>query len=248
VVDAEALAGATAERLTTLIENAIAERHVARVALTGGTTPRATYEALADPSRPWRPRLDWSRVHLFWGDDRHVPPDHPDSNFGMANRALVQQVPIPAEQVHRIRGELADPQQAAAEYARELPDTFDVMLLGLGEDCHIASIFPGSVLIEPWGDPYQARPRGLDKVRATTTAAVVTPKGWRITVTPPVILGSRAIVMLVSGANKAVAVAAAIDGPTDVTRCPGQLLRRADDRVDWMLDTAAASGLGKVER
>lgn len=237
MVDAEALAGAAADRLTALIERAIAERHVARVALTGGTTPRATYEALVDPARPWRHRLDWSRVHLFWGDERHVPPDHPESNFGMADRALVGHVPIPSGQVHRIRGELADPHQAAAEYARELPDAFDVMLLGLGEDCHIASIFPGNDLLQPWGVPDQV----------PTMAAVLTPRGWRITVTPAVILSSRAIVMLVSGENKAAAVAAAIDGPLDVTRCPAQMLRQADERVEWILDTAAASGLKKVE-
>ena len=182
-------------------------------------------------------------MELFWGDERHVPPDHPDSNFGMADRALVRQVPIPAGQVHRIRGELADPNQAAVEYARELPDTFDVMLLGLGEDGHIASIFPESALLQAWGEPCQARPRGPDKVRATKTAAVLTPKGWRITVTTTVILSSRTIVMLVSGANKAAAVAAAIGGALNVNRCPAQILRRPDDRVEWILDVAAASGL-----
>ncbi len=144
VVDADALADTAAERLTRLIEQAIAERHVARIALAGGTTPHATYTALADASRPWRRRIDWSRVHLFWSDDRHVPPDHPDSNFGMADRALVQHVPIPAGHVHRIRAELPDPHQAASEYASELPEAFDVMLLGLGEDCHIGSIFPAA--------------------------------------------------------------------------------------------------------
>jgi 6-phosphogluconolactonase len=251
VVDADALADTSAERLTALIESAIEERDVARVALTGGTTPRATYEALADRSRPWRHRLAWSRVQLFWGDERHVRPDHPDSNFGMADRAFVQQVPIPQGQVHRMRGELADPHQAAAEYARELPDQFDVMLLGLGEDCHIASIFPGSPLLDSgsWREPWQSRADEADKPRPTaetaTVAALLTGKGWRITLTPPVILSSRAIVVLVSGTNKARAVTTAIDGPLDVVQYPGQILRHAGDRVEWLLDTAAASGLGE---
>jgi len=259
VVAADALGDTAAERLTGLIERAIAQRHIARIALTGGTTPRATYEALADEARPWRRRIDWSRVHLFWGDDRHVPPDDPDSNFGMAARALVQHVPVPAGQVHRIRGELADPHQAAAEYARELPDAFDVMLLGLGEDCHVASIFPGSPLMDP-GEPWQnshgpaikAGPAAIDghrrggadlDGRPVTVTALLTPKGWRITVTPLVVLSSRAILMLVSGEHKAAAVAAAIDGPIDVTHCPGQILREVDERVEWVLDTAAAGRL-----
>src|SRR3954469_24408183 len=139
---------AAAERITQLIETAIAKRGTAFVSLTGGSTPRDTYAALADPSRPYRARIDWARVRLFWGDERHVPPDHPDSNFGMADRALLQHVPIRPDHVHRIRAELPDAREAAAAYATELPEIFDVMLLGLGEDCHIASIFPGSELLQ----------------------------------------------------------------------------------------------------
>jgi 6-phosphogluconolactonase len=253
VVEADALAEIATERLTVLIAHTIAERGLAFVALTGGTTPRATYEAIADRSQPGQQRIDWSRVHLFWGDERHVPPDHPDSNFGMANHALVQHVPIPADHVHRIQGELSDPHQAAAEYARELPDGFDVMLLGLGDDCHIASIFPDSPLLEGWR-AVKGRPAAIDANSRSrsdlcgptvTVAATLAPKGWRITLTPPAILNSRAIVMLVAGAEKATAVAAAIEGPFDVTRCPAQLMREADDRVEWLLDTTAASRLDR---
>src|SRR3954463_8591776 len=148
VADSLAYNDAAAERITQLIESAIAIRRTAFVSLTGGSTPRDTYAALADPSRPYRARIDWERVRLFWGDERHVPPDHPDSNFGMADRALLQHVPIRPDHVHRIRAELPDAHEAAAAYATELPETFDVMLLGLGEDCHIASIFPGSQLLQ----------------------------------------------------------------------------------------------------
>jgi 6-phosphogluconolactonase len=247
VVAPAALADAAAERLTVLIEQAIGARNRATVALTGGTTPREAYEVLADPSRPWRHRIDWSRLHLYWGDERHVPPDDAESNYGMAARALVQRVPVPPGQVHRMRGELPDPVAAAAEYAGAVPELFDVMLLGLGEDCHIASIFPGSELLSPWREPCEARAREADKRRPTptgTVAAVQSPTGqWRITLTPPAILNSRAIVMLVAGGNKSAAVAGAIEGALDVTTCPAQLLRDADDRLEWMLDTAAASRL-----
>src|SRR4051812_8837970 len=195
IADTLAYDDAAAERITQLIESAIANRRTAFVSLTGGSTPRDTYAALADPSRPYRARIDWTRVQLFWGDERHVPPDHADSNFGMANRALMQHVPIPPEHVHRIRGERPDPGEAAAEYARELPDVFDIMLLGLGEDCHVASIFPGSELLDP----------AFVRDAAPPVAAVFAPHlgTWRITITPPVILGSRAIVLLVGGEKKA---------------------------------------------
>jgi 6-phosphogluconolactonase len=158
VDDERALAAVAAERITSLIEKSIRERHSAIVSLTGGATPRLLYRYLGDPMQPWRTRIDWSRVHLFWGDERHVPPDDPQSNFGMANEALVNHVPIPAHRVHRIRGELINVNEAAREYESELEAafleenrsdrTFDVMLLGMGEDGHIASIFPGSPLLD----------------------------------------------------------------------------------------------------
>jgi 6-phosphogluconolactonase len=242
-VDIASFAEASAARIAELVERSVANRGVAHMALTGGHTPEVTYAALADPTRPHRDRIDWSRVHLYWGDERHVPPDHPDSNFGMAERTLVGHIPIPAANVHRIRAELPDARSAAAQYERELPNAFDVMLLGLGDDCHIASIFPGSELLSSWGGPRQAddlRPATMEKV-----AAVFVPhlESWRITLTPPALLGSNAIVMLVTGASKAAAVAAAIDRPPDVTRYPGQLLRAASDRVEWIVDTAAAGRL-----
>jgi 6-phosphogluconolactonase len=232
IVDAAALADTAAERVTALIGAAVAARGTAALSLAGGTTPKSLYEALADPSKAWRGAIDWSRVHLFWGDERHVPPDHPDSNYGMASRALIEHVAVPPAQVHRIHAERPDAVEAAAEYARELPDRFDVMLLGLGEDCHIASIFPGSELLGS---------TGTDRVRAVFAAHL---NAWRITVTPAVILDSRAIVMLVSGAKKASAMAAAIDAAPDVVHYPGQLLRDANDRIEWLVDTAAASLLG----
>src|SRR6476646_7090198 len=150
VVDITSFADASAARIAELIEQSIAQRGVAHVALTGGHTPELTYAALADPARPHRDRIDWARVQLYWGDERHVPPDHLDSNFGMAERTLVGRIPIPAANVHRIRAELPDARDAAAQYEHEVPEVFDVMLLGLGDDCHIASICPESELLSAW--------------------------------------------------------------------------------------------------
>ena len=229
--DEQALAEATAARIATLIEEAIAARGVAIWCLTGGRTPERLYRLLADASRPWRARIDWTRVHVYWSDERHVPPDHPDSNYGMTARALLDHVPIPAVQVHRIHGAHPDPDEAARQYAGELPAAFDVMLLGVGEDAHIASLFPGTPL--PWS------------VRAAAVF-VAHLHAWRITLTPPIVLAARTIVVLVAGAAKAAAIHAALEGEDDVTMYPAQLLRRAVGRVECWLDRAAAGRLRDV--
>lgn len=240
------LTAVAAERVTACIEHAIAVHGSAVVSLTGGTTPKRLYEALADRAAPWRARIDWPRVHLFWGDERHVPPDHPDSNYRMTNDALVKHVPIPPSHVHRMQGELADAEHAAVDYEAALRTgfaaagrrdlTFDLMLLGMGDDAHIASIFPGSPLLAEGVSFMPQRPR---------VAAVWAPhlNAWRITLTPAAILASQTIVMLVAGETKASAVHAAIEAPLDVVRHPAQLLREAGDRVEWLLDRPAAARL-----
>ena len=225
VQNEQALADACAARCAAFIGDAVRERGQAIVSLTGGSTPRKMYEALArDPDR-----VPWKHVHLFWGDERAVPPDHKDSNYGMARDALVARVPIPPDQVHRMRGELP-PDEAARQYERELMGTFDLMLLGLGEDAHIASIFPGSPVLDE---------------RTRKTAAPWAPhlNAYRITLTPPALLDARHIVMLVSGDKKADAVKAAIELPLDPRRWPVQLLREAGERVEWLIDRAAAQAL-----
>lgn len=233
VVDDDVQLAATgALRITTLIELAITARNGAVVCLTGGRTPERLYDTLADERQPWRARIDWSRVDVFWGDERHVPPDHPDSNFGMAYRTLLSRVPIPPARIHRIAAERPDAREAARSYEAEIRDrTFDVVLLGLGEDAHIASIFPGSPLIDE---------------RSVRVAAAWVPhlQAWRITLTPPALLDARAILMMTSGPTKADAVRAALELPEDLMRYPAQLLRRADDRVQWIIDRAAARSLG----
>jgi 6-phosphogluconolactonase len=247
VEDEEAVGETAAERVTSVIEQSVADRGSAVVCLTGGRTPRRLYELLADGGRPWRQRVDWTRVHLFWGDERRVPPDHPDSNFGMARRALLDHVPIPDTQVHRMRGEIPDARHAADEYEATLREgfllagrsdqTFDLMLLGLGEDGHIASIFPGSPLLHGDVGAGFSRLRGDRRVTAIFAAHV---HAWRITLTPRALLDARTMLMMVSGSSKAVAVGAALELPEDIPRWPVQLLRVAGDRVEWIVDRPAA--------
>src|SRR5712691_1600880 len=155
VADKAAMSETAAERITSLIEYAVATRGLAAVSLTGGSTPDLLYQLLADPNRPWRRRIEWGRLHLFWGDEREVPPDHPESNYGLAHRLLLQHVQIPDTQVHRMRGELpaSDAGRLYDAVLRSRRDQtvgplFDAMLLGIGENAHIASIFPESPLIE----------------------------------------------------------------------------------------------------
>ena len=241
--DEVAAAEAVAERLSASAAQAVAEFRNVTICLTGGRTPERLYKLLADPARPWRAQIDWPNVHCFWGDERHVPPDHPESNYGMAARALIAHVPVPPEQVHRMRGEVTDVHAGAAQYERELHEgfghaarrneTFDVMLLGLGEDAHIASIFPESPLLQ---DAHEAPRRA---------AAVWAPhlNAWRITLTPAALTDAHRIVMLVAGDKKADAVHAALELATEVRRWPAHLLREADDRVEWFIDRAAAKKL-----
>ena len=236
------LASRAAERIAQLIAAAASAHGSAIVSLTGGATPRRLYSALADPRQPWRSRIPWPQVRLFWGDERHVPPDHSDSNYRMAKSTLLDHVPIPADHVHRMRGELPDAHQAAADYEAVVDSvtSFDLMLLGIGEDAHIASIFPASELLEPQTQPGVGQPLARRRVAAIWAPHLA---AWRITLTPETILDSGAIVVLVAGANKAGAVHAALHEPLDVQKYPAQLLRSAGDRVEWFVDRAAAARL-----
>ena len=246
VADKAAMSEAAAERITSLVETAVSSRDVAAVSLTGGGTPDLLYQFLADRNRPWRDRIDWSHVHLFWGDEREVPPDHPESNFGLANRLLLHHVAVPATQIHRMRGELpaSDAGRLYDALLRARRDQiagplFDVMLLGIGANAHIASIFPNSPLLERSERPERSE-------RLATGVHVPEISQWRVTVTPPALLDSAAIVVIANGSSKADAISAALEGALDVARCPAQLLRAAGDRVEWIMDSAASARLRGV--
>ena len=148
----EQTAQAAAELVAALSEESVCARDRFTVALSGGSTPRRLYQVIASP--PFAERIAWGQWHVFWGDERCVPPDHPDSNSRMAREALVDRVPVPAGHIHRMRGE-TEPRQAAGEYEQELrrvfapaSPAFDLVLLGIGEDGHTASLFPGIGALE----------------------------------------------------------------------------------------------------
>jgi 6-phosphogluconolactonase len=249
VADKTAMSAAAAERVVWLVGRAITARGVAAVSLTGGTTPDLLYQFLGDPNHPWRDRIDWPHVHLFWSDEREVPPDHPESNFGLANRVLIQHVPVPAMQIHRIRGELPASDAARlydallrARRGQVAGPLFDVMLLGIGANAHIASIFPNSPLLERFERPERSE-------RAERLAAAVhVPEisQWRTTMTPPALLDSGAIIVIANGSSKADAVSAALEASLDVASYPAQLLRRAGHHVEWIIDSAASARLRAV--
>lgn len=234
VPDAEALAEEAAQAVVRAAEHAVAARGRFTVALAGGATPRATYARLALP--PFRDWIAWDRTWVFFGDERAVGPDHPDSNYRMAHEALLARVPVPASQVFRIRGEADDPEGAAAEYARTLATVFrtrrgelprlDLVLLGMGLDGHTASLFPGSpVLKEVF--------RG---VAAVHVAAAAIPR--RLTLTLPVLNAASRVTFLVSGSEKAKAVKAVLTEPATL---PAAMVRPTDGELVWIVDRAAAS-------
>ena len=211
------------------------------VALAGGSTPQGLYRRLA--SVPHRDRIDWTRVHLFWGDERCVPPTDAASNYRMAREALTDRVPVPAEQVHRIRGE-DEPGAEAARYDALLrtalngpggsrAGAFDLVLLGLGTDGHTASLFPG--MTAPRESTSWVMAEHIDDTR-----------GWRITLTPVPLNAARAVVFLVSGVDKALALAAVVEGPPAPDALPAQRIATGAADVRWLVDRAAASRLTQI--
>lgn len=205
------------------------------VALSGGTTPRRMLELLATPE--YATRVDWSRVHVFWSDERCVGPDDPKSNYAMAHAALLQHVPIPDANVHRMQGELA-PADAASAYEAALrvffkdQSGFDLIYLGLGEDGHTASLFPGSGALAE-------QARLCVATRAPKTAVIAD----RLTLTYAAINAGRAVMFLVQGSNKAAIVATAINGPSNPAQVPAQGVNPRAGTLTWMLDAQAASKL-----
>jgi 6-phosphogluconolactonase len=233
--DPEALAHEAAKRFAELVQEAAGARGRFSVALSGGSTPGRLYELLAGD--PYRARIPWHQVHLFWGDERCVPPGDPGSNYRLANETLISQVPIPAENVHRMRGEL-EPGAAARVYERVLEDffcgpraRFDLVLLGLGEDGHTASLFPDS--------PVMAE---AQRLVAPATALYQDRPAQRMTLTLPAINTSRQVLFLVSGSAKAQVVQAVVEGPEG--HLPAQRIQPTAGQLTWLLDAAAAGLLG----
>lgn len=236
--DPAALAEAAAQAIAECAEAAVAARGRFMVALAGGSTPRTTYERLAQP--PLRDRMPWDRTWIFFGDERGVTPDHPDSNYRMANEALLSKVPIPAKQIARIRGEAEDPETAATEYGQRLSKVFeckrgglprfDLILLGMGVDGHTGSLFPGSPVLKEVFRP----------VAAVYASAASIPQ--RFTFTLPVINTAARVMFLVAGGEKAKLLKAVLNEP--ISALPAALVRPTNGRLTWLLDRAAAALVG----
>lgn len=234
--DLRATVAAAAARWAALAEEAVRERGAFHVALAGGSTPRALYEALA--GAPWRDDIDWRASWIWFGDERCVPPTHEDSNYRMARETLLSRVDCPPSQVQRMEGE-RDPHAAARDYQRlleerlpreelpDLPPRLDLVLLGLGPDGHIASLFPDTPILEQ---------------RSTLVDAVFVPRlsAWRVSLTYPLIEAARRVMMLVTGESKADIVAAVL-----AERAPELPIARLRPQgsIEWYLDRAAARDL-----
>ncbi|MFY9630865.1 MAG: 6-phosphogluconolactonase [Candidatus Cybelea sp.] len=231
--DSADLAQALANLIVTAANTAVDERGAFHIVLSGGNTPTAAYELLA--GNVLRAAVPWEKVSVYFGDERCVPPDDERSNYRMATRAFLDAVPVPRGNIHRIRGEI-DPGQAANEYASTLranfgsAPQFDLVLLGLGEDGHTASLFPGS-------DP------DLDDGALVRAVYAQAQDMWRVTITPAVINGARRVAFAVEGTDKAPALAAVYAGPRDPIAYPAQIVSPTSGALTWLVDEAAASML-----
>jgi 6-phosphogluconolactonase len=230
----ELLAAATARRFVTLARKSSVQ-HPFSVALSGGSTPRRVYEMLA--SDEFKSKVNWQFVHIFFGDERTVPPEDPASNYGMAVQALISRIPIPESNVHPISG-AGDPHENAKNYERELREyfagsawpRFDLVLLGMGEDGHTASLFPET--------------EGISEQSAWVVANWVEKLNeFRITLTAQAINSAAQILFLVTGANKASRLAEVLNGAYRPSSLPAQLIKPEDGELIWMVDKRAAANL-----
>jgi len=233
--DAEEVAHAAAERFVSGAQAAIESRGRFSVALSGGSTPKHVYALLANDA--YRNRVDWSRTHIFFGDERCVPANHPDSNYRMAFESLVSHVPLPLDNVHPMQG-FGDPEVNARAYEQELRTLFpntdwpriDLVFLGLGEDGHTASLFPHTSALK-------------QKTAWVVANWVEKLNSFRLTLTIPAINNAVEIKFLVTGSAKAKPVALVLKGPPAGEELPAQLILPADGSLEWLLDQPAAANL-----
>jgi 6-phosphogluconolactonase len=251
--DRESLARAAAEHIIESGTTAIQNQDRFSLALAGGSTPKAAYELLA--SDEYAQRLDWKRVHIFWGDERCVPPEHPDSNYRMARQSLLDHVPIPAKNIYRMRAE-EEPIKAALEYEGTLraffsmqpdhsndPDvgsvgqkSYDLVLLGMGDDGHTASLFPSS----------DALNESVCWVTAVEHTNPPPPLVTRLTLTLPAINAAAQVIFLVAGASKSQSLKYVLSPPDQSSPAlPAQLIHPLNGQLLWLVDEAAYSGKSK---
>jgi 6-phosphogluconolactonase len=242
IVDSRSFGAALADEIVMLIQDSIDEHGTCCIALAGGSTPSSTYRLLGRP--PHAQEIDWSKVHLFWGDERWVKQDDTQSNYRMTRETLIDHVSIPAENVHAVNTLADSPEEAANEYAATIQSVartdeaglsiFDLVLLGIGDDGHTASLFPGSPALSV----------GEKEICVATTR----PDGAvRITLTPAVLKAAKNVVFMVSGESKAEVIQTVLEGPQDIEQFPATLFRSMTGRVAWFVDTAAAKRLEKEQ-
>jgi 6-phosphogluconolactonase len=250
--DQAATARRAAQYFVEMAGEAVAAQGRARIAISGGSTPKAAFQLLADPNQPWRWRMPWDNLDLFWVDERTVPPDQADSNFRMTREALLDHVPLKPEQIHRMQGELP-PQDAADAYESDLRSSFrldnsdlprfDLIALGMGPDGHTASLFPHTAALH-------------EKARLVVANQVPQMDTWRITLTWPVINHASSVFFLIAGADKAAILNQVLTGPRDPETLPSQLIRPHSGILTLILDKSAAAllpatdgeGYGVIER
>jgi len=233
--DLEMLSRAAADRVVEAAAMALQQRGRSLLALNGGNTPARLFQILAAEGQA---AINWERTQVYWGDERCVPPDHPESSYGQARQALLSRVRIPDENIHRIKGELG-PVAASRDYAEVLRlqadpgldwPRFDLVLLGMGEDGHTASLFPGS-------DPLVTQPT------LPVTARYQGRPAERVTLTPPVFNSARLVLFMVSGQSKAATLRRVLSDPFEPGPLPAQRIDPKDGRLIWLIDAAAASQL-----
>ena len=235
----DAVARAAARRFLQDAQEAADTRGIARIAISGGSTPKRMFEMLADPDGPFLHAVPWDRLALYWVDERSVPPTDKDSNFRMTTEAMLSKVPLKPEQVFRMEGELP-PEEAASRYESTLRNSmklegaespaFDLLLLGMGDDGHTASLFPHTAALE-------------EITRLVVANHVPQKDTWRITLTAPVINNARDVAFLIEGAAKTDVLAEVLTGPRDPERLPSQLIRPASGKLSFLLDDVAAAKL-----
>jgi len=240
-LDLEDVSRHAAEEFVRISNEAMGSGGRFTVALSGGSTPKALYTLLA--SDTFRVRIPWEKVHLFWGDERCVPPDHVDSNYRMVRESLIDHAPIPKENIHRMLGEDKDPGKAATTYEATLRESFglasgqlpcfDLVLLGMGDDGHTASLFPHTA--------------ALSEMESLVVANYVEKFGThRLTLTVPVINHAAQVAFLISGGPKAAVLKEVLEGKDDPHRLPSQLIHPVTGKLLYIIDQAAGQELSQV--
>ena len=239
LADGAAIAKRAAQEFVQAAAEAVRIKGSFNVVLAGGSTPKALYSLLVNDAA-LRSQVPWDKIGLFFGDERHVAPDHPDSNYRMASEAMISKSPLKREQVTRIKGEYPDADQAALEYEKALCEyfklkageypRFDLVLAGMGNEGHTLSLFPGTKALH--ADGRIAVRNWIGKLYTE-----------RITLTAPAASNAAHIIFMVTGADKAPALKAVLEGPFEPDQLPAQLLQPQNGKLLWLVDTTAGSML-----